>query len=205
MTPSEPAPAGTSRDRRLHPWSWLFVLLQQMKQYVIPLVRRVLLRGDRNELWPLIGVGVLALISVMQYFTYRYSVRRDVMTIRSGWLHRQRREIPYRAHPQRSRSNNRCCIASSAWRKCGWNPPAAQARSDDARADAGRCAGARTPRAPSRRVERATSESTGHRRARAGSVARAAAGEVLRLGLVPIAGSLRWPPPTVRRSSSARA
>ncbi|UHQ20304.1 PH domain-containing protein [Lysobacter sp. KIS68-7] len=89
MTPSEAA------DRRLHPWSWVFVLLQQMKQYVVPLVAAFFFGGDRNELWPLIGVGVLALISVMQYFTYRYAVGRDGLTIRSGWLHRQRREIPY--------------------------------------------------------------------------------------------------------------
>jgi putative membrane protein len=99
MTPSEPAPAAQATahvaDRRLHPWSWVFVLLQQMKQYVIPLVAAFFFGGDRNELWPLIGVGVLALISVMQYYTYRYSVGRDVLTIRSGWLHRQRREIPY--------------------------------------------------------------------------------------------------------------
>ena len=86
MTPSEPAPAAQATahvaDRRLHPWSWFFVLLQQMKQYVIPLVAAFFFGGDRNELWPLIGVGVLALISVMQYFTYRYSVGRDVLTIR---------------------------------------------------------------------------------------------------------------------------
>jgi len=43
----------------------------------------------------LIGVGVLALTSALQYLTYRYAVGRDGITIRSGWLHRQRREIPY--------------------------------------------------------------------------------------------------------------
>lgn len=89
MTPSDPA------DRRLHPWSWFFVLLQQMKQFVVPLVAALFFGGDRNELWALIGVGILAIVSVLQYFTYRYSVGADGLTIRSGWLHRQRREIPY--------------------------------------------------------------------------------------------------------------
>lgn len=89
MTPSDPA------DRRLHPWSWLFVLLQQLKQFIVPLIAAFFFGGDRNELWPLIGVGVLAITSVLQYFTYRYSVGADGLTIRSGWLHRQRREIPY--------------------------------------------------------------------------------------------------------------
>jgi putative membrane protein len=87
MTPSE--------SRRLHPWSWLFVLLQQLKQFVVPLVAAFFFGGDRNELWPLIGVGVLTITSALQYLTYRWEVGRDGLTIRSGWLHRQRREIPY--------------------------------------------------------------------------------------------------------------
>jgi len=102
MTPSDPAPlqdaaaAGAApAERRLHPWSWLFVLLQQLKQFVVPLVAAFFFGGDRNELWPLIGVGVLTFASVMQYVTYRYVVGRDALAIRSGWLHRQRREIPY--------------------------------------------------------------------------------------------------------------
>lgn len=91
MTPSDAAPP----DRRLHPWSWLFVLLQQLRQFIVPIIAAFFFGGDRNELWPLIGVGVLTLTSVLQYVTYRYSVGRDGLTIRSGWLHRQRREIPY--------------------------------------------------------------------------------------------------------------
>ena len=86
MTPSE---------RRLHPWSWVFVLLQQLKQFILPIIAALFAGGDRRELWALIGVGVLTLTSVLQYFTYRFSVGRDGLTIRSGLLHRQRREIPY--------------------------------------------------------------------------------------------------------------
>lgn len=91
MAPSEPVPA----ERRLHPWSWLFVLIAQLKQFVVPLLAVFFFGGDRNELWPLLGVGVLTLVSLLQYFTYRYTVGRDVLTIRSGWLHRSRREIPF--------------------------------------------------------------------------------------------------------------
>src|SRR5690606_24255515 len=36
------APVGTPVDneteRRLHPWSWLFVLVQQLKQFLVPLL-----------------------------------------------------------------------------------------------------------------------------------------------------------------------
>ena len=83
-------------EHRLHALSWLFVLIAQAKQFIIPLL--VLLfagRGDRNDLWGLIAVGVLVATSLAQYFTYRYRLLPDAIVIRSGWLHRSRREIPY--------------------------------------------------------------------------------------------------------------
>ena len=84
------------QDHRLHPLSWLFVLIAQLKQFILPLA--VLLfagRGDRNDLWGLIAVGVLVAVSLAEYFTYRYRLRGDAIVVRSGWLHRSVREIPY--------------------------------------------------------------------------------------------------------------
>ena len=110
MTPSESVAVEPTRpdvatepspERRLHPWSWLFVLVAQLKQFIVPLLALFVFgRGGSggngsNELWPLIGVGVLALTSVLQYFTYRYRLGADGISIRSGWLHRSRREIPF--------------------------------------------------------------------------------------------------------------
>ena len=83
-------------EHRLHPWSWLFVTLQHLKQFIVPLA--VLLfagRGNRYELWPMIGVGALALLSVWQYFTYRYRLLPDRIEIRSGLLERKLRQIAY--------------------------------------------------------------------------------------------------------------
>jgi len=97
---SEPS-TQQSPERRLHPWSWLFVLVQQLKQFIVPLVALLLFgsRGGREGFWsvtgPLIAVGVLVVISVLQYFTYRYRIGRDDLTIRDGWLHRNLRQIPY--------------------------------------------------------------------------------------------------------------
>jgi putative membrane protein len=98
--PPVPAPVAADarepRERRLHPWSWLFVLVQQLKQFALPLL--ILLftgSGDRNEFWPMIGVGVLALVSVVQYFTYRYRVGAEGLTIRSGVVQRTVRHIPF--------------------------------------------------------------------------------------------------------------
>ena len=83
-------------ERRLHPMSWLFVLLAQLRQFVVPLVALLVFgRGDRNELWPLIGVGVLALSSVWQYFTFRYGVAGDALLVRKGLLERSVRVIPF--------------------------------------------------------------------------------------------------------------
>jgi putative membrane protein len=97
-TPSELAgpPAAAEADRRLHPLSWLFVLLQQLRSFAIPLV--VLLvtgRGNASEWFGLLGVAVLTLTSVAQYFSYRYRTGPDGLTVRSGILQRTVREIPY--------------------------------------------------------------------------------------------------------------
>ena len=84
------------REHRLHPLSWLFVLVAQLKQFILPLL--VLLfagRGDRNDLWGLIAMGALVVASLAEYFTYRYTLRDDGIRIRSGWLHRSLREIPF--------------------------------------------------------------------------------------------------------------
>ena len=95
-TTSEPESLGANGERRLHPLSWLFVLLQQLKQFALPLL--VLLfsgRGDRNELWSLVGVGALALISLFQYFTYRFRLDAEGIVIRSGLLQKNVRHIPF--------------------------------------------------------------------------------------------------------------
>ena len=84
------------QEHRLHPLSWLFVLIAQLRQFIVPLA--VLLfagRGDRNDLWGLLAVCVLVVVSLAQYFTYRYRLRGDAIVVRSGWLHRSVREIPY--------------------------------------------------------------------------------------------------------------
>jgi len=83
-------------DRRLHPMSWLFVLVQHLRQYIVPLLLLIFLgRGDRNELYSLIGVGILVLFSLWRYFTYRYGVGANGLVVRSGLLNRSLRVIPF--------------------------------------------------------------------------------------------------------------
>lgn len=88
------APGGG--ERRLHPWSWLFVLLQQLKAFALPLL--VLLfgaGGNTWELWGLLGGGVLVVIALAQYFTYRFRIDADGVVIRSGLLQRSLRHVPW--------------------------------------------------------------------------------------------------------------
>jgi putative membrane protein len=113
LPPPLPAslPAG-GEDHRLHPWSWLFVLLMQLRHYFLPLVALLVFgqRGDRDPMWaqliPLSAIAALVLVSVLQYLSYRYRIGSDAITVRSGLLARNRREIPFaRIHNVEVRQN----------------------------------------------------------------------------------------------------
>lgn len=43
----------------------------------------------------MIGIAVLVVLAILQYFAYRYVIGRDGLTVREGLLHRSRREIPF--------------------------------------------------------------------------------------------------------------
>ncbi len=83
-------------ERRLHPLSWFFVLIQHLKQFIVPLVVLLFLgRGDRNDLWSAVAVCLLAAYSIWQYYTYSFRIDRDSLAIRSGLLERSVRQIPF--------------------------------------------------------------------------------------------------------------
>jgi len=136
--PAAPLPEATpdatvAAERRLHPMSWLFVLVQQLKQFVLPLVVLLVFgRGDRNELWPLIGVAVLVVLSLWQYFTYRYGVAGDRLVVRSGLFERSLRVIPFaRIHNvavQQSALHRLFGVAEVRLESAGGSKPEAQMR-----------------------------------------------------------------------------
>lgn len=98
---STPLADETAPDQRLHPWSWLFVLLMQLRQFLLPLVALVVFgnRGDRDEMWSnlaaLVVIVVLVAVSILQYLTFHYRIGRDAISVRSGVISRNRREIPF--------------------------------------------------------------------------------------------------------------
>lgn len=130
--------SGADAERRLHPMSWLFVLLQQLKQFIVPLIALLVFgQGDSdgyvsNELWPLIGVGVLAVFSLWQYATYRYGVHGDSLVVRSGVFQRSLRVIPFaRIHNvalQQSVLHRVFGVAEVRLESAGGNKPEAQMR-----------------------------------------------------------------------------
>jgi putative membrane protein len=92
----ERAAAAAPLERRLHPMSWLFVLIQQLRQFLVPIVVLFLFgRGDRNDLWGLVSICILGAISLWHYYSYRYSIGEDSLQIRSGMLERSLRQIPF--------------------------------------------------------------------------------------------------------------
>jgi putative membrane protein len=85
-----------SEERRLHPTSPLFVLAGSLKQFALPLVVLLLTgKGDRNEFISAIIVGVLALYSVAQYFTYRFQIGPEGVVIRSGVFVKSVVNVPF--------------------------------------------------------------------------------------------------------------
>lgn len=85
---------------RLHPLSWLFILLRQLRAFALPLIV-VLVSGTRGEddKWLLLGSSVAAAAlmagAVWNYLIYRYGYLDHALVIRSGVLQRKLRLIPF--------------------------------------------------------------------------------------------------------------
>jgi putative membrane protein len=93
---SEGEGGARANERRLHPFSWLFVLLTQLRQVIVPLlVLLVLGRGEWWELMAVVGAAGLALYSLVYSFGFRYRLEADELIVREGILDRTERHIPY--------------------------------------------------------------------------------------------------------------
>jgi putative membrane protein len=92
---SEPA-AGAPAERRLHPWSWLFVLLTNLRHVALPAI--VLLVFGQGETWELMGAVaavVLAVHSVIYSFGFRWRIADGELVIREGIFDRTERHLPF--------------------------------------------------------------------------------------------------------------
>jgi putative membrane protein len=86
-------------ERRLHPLSWLFVLLAQLRHAVFPLILLVFIGGGDEESFALviaaIGAMLLAVYSVIWSFGFRYRIGATDLVVREGIFDRTERHVPF--------------------------------------------------------------------------------------------------------------
>ena len=95
--PSDAAPS--SATRRLHPWSVLFLLAGQLRQFAVPVVIALVLGSrSRETAWQIYALPVLipyALFVVVRYLTFNYTFGDGELVIRSGLFFKNERHVPY--------------------------------------------------------------------------------------------------------------
>jgi putative membrane protein len=91
--------AAWSTKRRLHPWSLLFLLAGQLRQFAVPVVLALVLGSRSSETaWQIYALPVLipyAIFVVVRYLTFTYAFGDGELVIRSGLLFKNERHVPY--------------------------------------------------------------------------------------------------------------
>jgi len=83
-------------ERRLHPLSWLFVLLTQIRPFVVPLLAFLVLgRGASWELWGALGAVGFAAHAFVYSIAFRYRIGDGELVVREGVLWRTVRHVPF--------------------------------------------------------------------------------------------------------------
>jgi putative membrane protein len=85
-------------ERRLHPASILFGLGAQLRAFAVPAVLVLVTAGSAGWDWQVWMPPLLipsALVSVLRYFSFRYRYEPNEMVIRTGFLFRNERHVPY--------------------------------------------------------------------------------------------------------------
>jgi putative membrane protein len=85
--------------RRLHPWSVLFLLAGQVRQFAVPVVIALVLGSrSRETAWQIYTLPILipyALYVVVRYLTFTYTFGEGELVIRSGLFFKNERHVPY--------------------------------------------------------------------------------------------------------------
>lgn len=90
-----PAPEPDAAERRLHPLSWLFVLITQLRPLVLPAIVLLLFgRGDRWVFFGAIGALILSLYALVYSLSFRYRLADNELRVREGILNRTERHVP---------------------------------------------------------------------------------------------------------------
>lgn len=81
---------------RLHPLSWLFVLVASIRQFIVPVVAVVMFGArDDGSMWGMLFVVPLVIAAIWRQFLFRYGFGPSGLVIRDGLLFRNVRQIEY--------------------------------------------------------------------------------------------------------------
>ncbi len=86
----------TANEKRLHPFSWLFILITQLRTMFLPLVALIIF--GRGGWMDFLGIGAalsLAAYSLIYSYGFRYRVNSNEIVVREGILDRTERHIPF--------------------------------------------------------------------------------------------------------------
>jgi putative membrane protein len=85
-------------DRRLHPASILFVLASQLRQFAVPGLLLLVSAGSAGldwQNWTLVFIVPYTLVAVLRYASFTYRYEADDIVIRTGFIFRNERHVPY--------------------------------------------------------------------------------------------------------------
>lgn len=100
-SPIDPLPAPKAApsadiDQRLHPLSWVFVLVTQLRSMALPLIALIVFgKGDRWIAWGLVGAVGVAVYALIYSLSFRYRIGKSELLVRSGILSRTERHVPF--------------------------------------------------------------------------------------------------------------
>ena len=85
-------------DRRLHPASILFVLWSQLRQLAVPFLLLLVSAGSAGlnwQAWTTLLIIPYTLIAIFRYASFQYRYEPDEIVIRTGFLFKNERHVPY--------------------------------------------------------------------------------------------------------------
>jgi putative membrane protein len=87
-----------SSERRLHPLSFLFAIAGQLRQFLFPGLVVIFTAGATSgnwEPWLMVAVIPITLGSLVRSLSYRYRLDETELVVRTGFVFRKERHIPY--------------------------------------------------------------------------------------------------------------
>jgi putative membrane protein len=85
-------------ERRLHPASVLFGLVAQLREFAVPLIALLFTAGSAGwgwQAWTALLIVPYSLVAILRYFSFRYRYDENEMVIRTGFIFRNERHVPY--------------------------------------------------------------------------------------------------------------